>query len=99
MDFGNSILTFPEGKLIKDGTIQGLKTGVGLLANGLEAPIVPVSITGLYELRHAGKRGWAPPGRVTISFGQPMAYDPNLTAQELTNMLEGKIRTLATNSN
>jgi hypothetical protein len=50
-------------------------------------------------LRHAGQRGWAPPGRVTIIFGQPLPFDPDLTRQGLANELERKIRALVSNSN
>ncbi|HYJ90898.1 MAG TPA: lysophospholipid acyltransferase family protein, partial [Pyrinomonadaceae bacterium] len=96
MDRGNSILIFPEGELTKDGQLQKFKSGVGLLANGLEAPIVPVSITGLYELRHAGQRGWAPPGKVTITFGKPIPYDPDKRPVEITQQLEDQIRKLQT---
>ena len=94
MDRGNSVLIFPEGELTKDGKMQKFKTGVGLLAQGLEAPIIPVSITGLYELRHAGQRGWAPPGSVTITFGEPLRYDAGKLPVELTAELELRIYTL-----
>src|SRR5262249_35029437 len=94
MDRGYNILIFPEGELTKDGSIQKFKSGIGLLASGLEAPIVPVAITGLYELRHAGQRGWAPPGSVTIIFGEPIPYKPDLTPQELANDLEQRIRAI-----
>jgi 1-acyl-sn-glycerol-3-phosphate acyltransferase len=94
MDRGYNILIFPEGELTNDGSLQKFKSGVGLLANGLEAPVVPVAIAGLYELRHAGKRGWAPPGSVTITFGEPIAYDPNASAAAIAGKLEETIREL-----
>jgi long-chain acyl-CoA synthetase len=95
MDRGYNILIFPEGELTKDGDIQPFKSGVGILANGLEAPIMPVAITGLYELRNAGQRGWAPPGRVTITFGEPITYDPNASAASIASKLEESVRVLA----
>src|SRR6185369_9079713 len=94
MDRGYNVLIFPEGELTKDGSIQRFKSGVGLLASGLEATIVPISITGLYELKQAGQRGWSPPGAVTVTFGEPIMYDPNASATAIADTLEETIRLL-----
>jgi len=94
MDRGYNILIFPEGELTKDGSIQKFKSGVGLLANGLEAPVVPLAITGLYELHRAGQRGWAPPGVVTVTFGEPLTYDPTASATAIAGKLEETVRKL-----
>jgi len=94
MDHGYNILIFPEGELTKDGSIQKFKSGVGLLANGLEAPVVPLAITGLYELHRAGQRGWAPPGVVTVTFGEPLTYDPTASATAIAGKLEETVRKL-----
>ena len=94
MDRGYNILIFPEGELTKDGSVQRFKSGVGLLAEGLEASIVPVAITGLYELRHAGQRGWAPAGQVTITFGAPMPYDRETSPSDVAHQLEERIKKL-----
>ena len=91
MDRGYSILIFPEGELTKDGSLQKFRTGVGLLASGLEAPIVPVSISGLYELRKNGQRGYAPPGSVTITFGEPILYDVDASPLDIAQDLERRI--------
>jgi long-chain acyl-CoA synthetase len=96
MDRGCSVLIFPEGALTPDGTLQPLKSGVGILGNGLEAPIVPVAITGLYGLRAAGKRGWARPGKVTITFGMPMPFDSMAEPVAIAQKLEVKIKELET---
>jgi long-chain acyl-CoA synthetase len=94
MDRGYNILVFPEGELTRRGDLQKFKGGIGILADGLEAPVVPVYISGLYELRNAGQRGWAPPGSVTITFGKPLLFDKNASAQELTREIENRIRVL-----
>jgi long-chain acyl-CoA synthetase len=94
MDRGYNILIFPEGELTKDGRLQKFRTGVGLLASGLEAPVVPVSISGLYELRKSGRRGHAPPGSVTISFGEPIPYDADASPLNITHDLERRIAAL-----
>jgi long-chain acyl-CoA synthetase len=94
MDRGYNVLIFPEGELTRDGSIQPFKSGIGILANGLEVPIVPIAISGLYELRAAGQRGFAPPGRVTIAFGEPITFKPETPATELTTKLERRVRKL-----
>jgi long-chain acyl-CoA synthetase len=88
VDRGYNLLIFPEGELTKDGSIQPFRSGVGLLADGLEIPAVPVAITGLYELRQAGRRGWAPPGRVTITFGEAIVFAKNSPTEEIVERLE-----------
>jgi len=94
VDRGYNVLIFPEGELTKDGSLQPFKSGVGILTNGLEIPVVPVVITGLYELRESGQRGWAPPGKVTIGFGNPIVFDENLSVQEIADQLEGAVKSL-----
>ena len=94
VDLGYNLLIFPEGELTKDGSIQPFKSGVGILTSGLELSVVPIAITGLYELRAAGQRGWAPPGSVTISFGTPVKFYQETEPNDVANELESKIRDL-----
>jgi long-chain acyl-CoA synthetase len=94
MDKGYNILIFPEGELTKTGELQKFQPGFGLLANGLEATIVPIYLAGLYELRARGQRGYAPAGAVTIIFGQPVEFDANQTAPEIASRIERKIAAL-----
>jgi long-chain acyl-CoA synthetase len=74
MDRGFNVLIFPEGELTKDGKIASFRSGVGLLADGLECPVLPVRIAGLWELKEQGRRYYAPPGSVTITFGKPLYF-------------------------
>ena len=45
MDRGYHVLVFPEGRLTEDGRLQTFRKGIGLLAAGLNAPVVPVNWT------------------------------------------------------
>jgi len=72
VDAGYNILVFPEGEMTKDGKLQKLRQGIGLLADGLKIPIVPVVIKGLYEIKAKGSRFFARPGSVQIIFGEPI---------------------------
>src|SRR5205807_1747738 len=55
VDRGYSVLVFPEGHHTTDGRIRPFRSGIGLLANNLGIPIVPLRIKGLFELKQAGK--------------------------------------------
>ena len=59
---GNSIFIFPEGSRTLSGKMDRFKKGAFVIASELDAPILPVSIDGAYEvlrrgcyLPHAGK--------------------------------------------
>lgn len=95
MDKGYNILIFPEGELTKTGELQKFQTGFGLLANGLETPIVPIYLAGLYELRASGQRGYAPAGAITVVFGEPVLFDEKLTPPEIAAQIENRIAALA----
>jgi long-chain acyl-CoA synthetase len=88
MDSGYSILIFPEGEITKNGGLQKFQPGVGLLSDGLEATIIPVQITGLYEQKIRGRRYFAPAGSVTIAFGKPIAYVPEESPASIVAKLE-----------
>ncbi len=91
VDRGYSILVFPEGHYSKDGKMLRFQSGVGLLANNLKIPIVPMRIDGLFELKKAGKRfSW--PGQIQVKIGTPVQFpgdsDPEWIANELQKQVE-----------
>jgi 1-acyl-sn-glycerol-3-phosphate acyltransferase len=51
---GHSILAFPEGTRTRDGRVGPFKTGTFAIARELGLPIVPVAVTGMYEVLRAG---------------------------------------------
>jgi long-chain acyl-CoA synthetase len=90
VDRGYSILVFPEGHHTTDGKLRPFRAGVGLLANNLSIPIIPVRIDGLFEVKHAGRK-IARPGEVRIKLGapvQPSSADPQEIARELQKLVE-----------
>ncbi len=86
VDRGYSVLVFPEGRHTPTGELLPFRAGVGILANSLHVPIVPMRIHGLFELKQAGKK-FAPPHKITVSIGAPVSFprdnDPGWIAQEL----------------
>jgi long-chain acyl-CoA synthetase len=91
VDRGYSILVFPEGRHTTDGTIRPFRAGVGLLANNLAIPVVPMRIHGLFELKQAGKK-FTRPWQVKVNIGSPIQFpsdsDPQWIAGELQKMVE-----------
>jgi long-chain acyl-CoA synthetase len=86
VDRGYSVLVFPEGRHTGDGKMNPFRAGIGLLANNLGIPVLPMRIHGLFELKQAGKK-FAAPGKISVRIGQPMKFapgsDPAQIAQEL----------------
>jgi long-chain acyl-CoA synthetase len=80
VDRGYSILVFPEGHHTTDGKMRPFRAGVGLLANNLAIPIVPLRIDGLFELKEAKKK-FALPGKIHVKIGAPLRF-PRDTAPE-----------------
>ena len=92
VDRGYSVLVFPEGRHTEDGKLRTFRTGVGLLANNLRIPILPMRIDGLYEIKNTGKK-FAAPGKILVRIGKPMQFapesDPEETARALQKAVEG----------
>jgi long-chain acyl-CoA synthetase len=91
VDRGYSLLVFPEGRHTTDGKMLPFRSGIGLLANNLQIPIVPMRIDGLFELKQAGKK-ITRPGQVKVKIGAPVQFepgsDPEWIARELQKMVE-----------
>jgi long-chain acyl-CoA synthetase len=68
---GNILCVFPEGSRSRDGSIKEFKKGVGIIAKELNVPLVPVSISGAYEMLASGKR-FLRPSKLRVSFGKPL---------------------------
>jgi len=93
VDRGFSVLVFPEGCHTKDGKILPFRTGIGLLADNLQIPVVPMRIHGLFELKQAGKR-IAKPHAITISIGKPVQFDRGTDPQHIAKELQNRVEEL-----
>ncbi len=91
VDCGYSILVFPEGHHTTDGKMRPFRAGVGLLANNLAIPVVPMRIDGLFELKRAGRK-FARPWQIQVKIGPPVRFprdsDPEWIAGELQKKVE-----------
>jgi long-chain acyl-CoA synthetase len=92
-DRGFSLVVFPEGKRTTTGEMNPFRAGVGLLAERLGLPVLPVRIKGLFEYRYSGKL-LVPPGTVTVHIGEPVRYPADADPQEIARDLERRMRAL-----
>ncbi len=95
LDQGWNILLFPEGKLTETGEMDRFKSGIGLLAQAMRVPVVPIRQAGLWAI--VGGRRLLPRrfGRVRITFGKPMSVDEGADPEQVARRFEGAIRDLS----
>jgi len=93
VDRGYSVLVFPEGKHTTDGKIQPFRSGVGLLANNLRLPVLPMRIDGLFEIKQA-RRKYAAPGKIIVRIGKPMQFAPETDPEEVARALQAAVEKL-----
>jgi 1-acyl-sn-glycerol-3-phosphate acyltransferase len=68
------LLIFPEGTRTRDGTLGEAKLGVGMIAHHARAMVIPVYISGSYDIlpRHAKSIRLSP---CRVTFGSPLVLD------------------------
>jgi long-chain acyl-CoA synthetase len=93
VDRGYSVLVFPEGRHTTDGHLLPFRAGVGLLANQLGIPVVPMRIDGLFEVKKA-ERKFAAPGKIRVRIGKPVRFEPGRDAQEIAQELQKRVAEL-----
>jgi long-chain acyl-CoA synthetase len=72
-DHGVNILIFPEGEHSRSGTLLPFKPGLGIMVKELGIPVVPVRISGTYQVLPHHAR-WPKRGKVTVTFGAPLRF-------------------------
>jgi long-chain acyl-CoA synthetase len=92
-DRGFSVLVFPEGDLTPDGKLQPFSAGIGLLAQNLKIPVVPVRIDGAYEVREAHSL-FNRPGRIRVHIGKPMEFPAGSDPQQIAKEIEQRVASL-----
>jgi len=94
-DRGYSVLIFPEGVVNNsdDGQMAPFQSGIGLLAENLALPVVPVRIDGVWQMKRERRR-LARPGEITVHIGAPIRFPPNTAAGEIAHHLECAVRSL-----
>jgi 1-acyl-sn-glycerol-3-phosphate acyltransferase len=69
---GHSILAFPEGTRTLDGRVGTFRKGVFFIARDLGLPVVPVAVTGMYNVLRKGSALMRPGWTVTVHCEAPI---------------------------
>ena len=70
---GRAVILFPEGTRTRDGQLQPVRSGVGMIVIKSEAPVVPVRVWGTFEAYGRAVR-FPKPVRVTVKYGEPLHF-------------------------
>ena len=87
LDRGNSLLVFPEGTRTLTGRLGELQPGMFRVARLLRAPIVPVTVTGMYRVMRKGSLLIRPGHRVTVYCDQPIET-AGLSIKQVPELME-----------
>ena len=93
MDAGFSILIFPEGRHVPEGTMERFRGGIGVFARDLRAPIVPVHVSGTHYVL-PDERYWPAFYPTRIVYGEPLRVEADADPTEVTERLEQAVRAL-----
>jgi len=94
-DRGYSLLIFPEGEVnnSEDGRMAAFQSGIGLLAENLSLPVIPVRLDGVWQMKRERRR-LAHLGEITVHIGEPMKFPPGTPPQEIAQRLESIVKGL-----
>jgi long-chain acyl-CoA synthetase len=95
VDRGYSVLVFPEGEVnnSEDGRMAPFQSGIGLLAENLGLPIIPMRLDGVWQMKREGRR-LARIGEITVRIGVPVTFSDGTTPDEIAGRLESLVRSL-----
>jgi long-chain acyl-CoA synthetase len=90
-----SLLIFPEGVTndTPDGRMAKFQPGIGLLAENLHLPIIPIRMDGVAQMKQAHRR-LARFGEITVHIGAPITFPANTPPEEITRQLESIVASL-----
>ena len=96
---GMPLFVFPEGGRTTTGELQPFLSGAAFLAIRAQVPLVPIALTGVYDLLPIHTRHFYP-SPLTLTVGEPISTKGMTIRQadELTARLRAAIETLCTQS-
>jgi long-chain acyl-CoA synthetase len=95
VDRGYSVLVFPEGEVNKTetGEMAPFQSGIGVLAQNLRIPIIPMRLDGVWQMKREHRR-LAHVGEITVRIGAPVTFPPATPPDEIARQLESLVRKL-----
>jgi long-chain acyl-CoA synthetase len=94
-DRGYSILVFPEGEVnnSEDGRMAAFQSGIGMLADNLGLPIIPMRLDGVWQMKRERRR-LAHFGEITVHIGRPILFTRDAPPEEIVRTLECRVASL-----
>ncbi|HEX8881875.1 MAG TPA: 1-acyl-sn-glycerol-3-phosphate acyltransferase, partial [Candidatus Acidoferrum sp.] len=95
VDRGYSVLVFPEGVVndSEDGRMAPFQSGIGLLAENLRIPVVPMRLDGVWQMKRERRR-LAHRGEIIVRIGAPVSFAPGTPPEEIARQLETIVKSL-----
>jgi len=95
VDRGYSVLIFPEGEVnnSEDGKMVAFQPGIGILAQNLGLPIIPMRLDGVWGMKRERRR-WAHRGEITVHIGRPILSSTGVSKDELAQRLYLLVKSL-----
>jgi 1-acyl-sn-glycerol-3-phosphate acyltransferase len=92
---GMALFVFPEGRRTPDGHMRAFLSGAAFLAIRAQVPLVPMALSGVYELLPIHTHHFYP-GELTLRIGEPIETTGMTLRQtdELMTRLREAIETL-----
>jgi 1-acyl-sn-glycerol-3-phosphate acyltransferase len=87
IDAGRSILAFPEGSRTRTGRVAPFRKGIFYIARDLGVPIVPVAVTGAFDVMRAGSPIIRPGNQITVYCDEPVET-AGVSDEELPKLIE-----------
>lgn len=87
IDDGRSILAFPEGTRTRTGRVGPFRKGIFYIARNLGVPIVPVAVTGAFDLMRPGSLVLRPGNELTVYCEKPVET-AGIGDDEIPNLVE-----------
>ena len=95
VDRGYCVLIFPEGEVnnSENGRMAPFQSGIGLLAENLGIPVVPMRLDGVWQMKRENRR-LAHFGEITVRIGKPVTFAPGTPPDEIARRLESLVGSL-----
>ena len=95
IDRGYSVLIFPEGEVNNSATgeMAPFQSGIGILAENLRVPIVPMRLDGVWRMKREGRR-LARVSEITVHIGEAVTFPPATRPDEIALALQALVRSL-----
>jgi len=90
---GRLLIVFPEGTRGTGGRIKKVNPGIGFLVRMAQVPVLPVYLKDTDKALPEEAR-WVKPQKVTITIGEPLHFQKDLSNIDIANTIMDKIQSL-----